>query len=155
MRRFHGRRTAAAAAAALIALTMSACGGGQSAAPNTAAPTPAFRSGTVGMTPGGAGQMPDMPGMSSSRAAPPAGPNAVTIDNFAFAPQTLTVRAGTTVIWTNHDEEPHTVAAKDGSFRSPGMDNGGSYTFTFAKAGTYEYICSIHPFMRAAVVVTP
>nr|WP_067894609.1 cupredoxin family copper-binding protein [Nocardia vaccinii] len=110
------------------------------------------------MTAGAPAPMPAMPGMSSSAKAPapaPAGPNALTINNFAFAPQTLTVHVGTAVTWVNRDEEPHTVAAEDGSFRSPGMDNGGSYTFTFTKAGTYEYICSIHPFMRATVVVTP
>ncbi|WP_067992580.1 cupredoxin domain-containing protein [Nocardia pseudobrasiliensis] len=110
------------------------------------------------MVPGGAATMPGMPGMTSAAqgpAAAPAGPNAVNIDNFAFAPATLTVPVGTTVTWTNRDEEPHTVAAADGSFHSPGMGTGATYSFTFTKAGSFAYICSIHPFMKATVQVTP
>ena len=57
-------------------------------------------------------------------AAPVSG-DQVNIDSFAFVPATLTVTRGSTVTWTNHDEEPHTVAANDGSFRSPGMGTGG------------------------------
>jgi plastocyanin len=78
----------------------------------------------------------------------------VDINNFAFAPSTLTVPVGTTVTWTNRDEEPHTVVADDGSFHSPGLGTNGTYAFTFAKAGTFGYVCSIHPFMHATVVVT-
>src|SRR5437879_1660154 len=69
--------------------------------------------------------------MSSLPVTPPAAPvrgNQVSIDGFAFAPATLTVTAGTTVTWTNRDEEPHTVAASDGSFHSPGMGTGATYT---------------------------
>ena len=55
----------------------------------------------------------------------------VNIDGFAFVPATLTVSAGTTVTWTNRDEEPHTVAASDGSFHSPGMGTGATFTHTF------------------------
>ena len=79
----------------------------------------------------------------------------VNIDNFAFAPATLTVAAGNTVTWTNKDEEPHTVVASDGSFHSPGMGTAGHlFTYTFPTAGTFDYICSIHPFMHGTVVVT-
>jgi plastocyanin len=88
----------------------------------------------------------------------PAGPvrgNQVSIDSFAFAPLALTVTAGTTVTWTNRDEEPHTVAASDGSFRSPGMGTGGSFSHTFSTPGKFDYICSIHPMMHGSVVVTP
>jgi plastocyanin len=80
--------------------------------------------------------------------------DAVSIDNFAFVPATLTVKTGSTVTWTNHDEEPHTVAASDGSFHSPGMGSQGTYSHTFATAGKFDYVCSIHPFMHATVVVT-
>ena len=76
------------------------------------------------------------------------------ITDFKFDPATLTVPVGTTVTWTNQDEEPHTVAAKDGSFHSPGMDTHGTYSFTFTTAGSFDYICSIHPFMTGKVVVT-
>ena len=90
---------------------------------------------------------------STGPAAPVAG-NAVTIENFKFDPATLTVPVGSTVTWTNKDEEPHTIAAKDGSFHSPTLDTKGTYSFTFTNPGTYDYICSIHPFMTGTVVVT-
>ncbi|APB00081.1 hypothetical protein NS506_06044 [Nocardia seriolae] len=131
------RRVALAAlAAAATLLTAGACsssGGGK--APDNAAPGITFASGTAtpGMVPDGSGPT-GMPGMSvpgsSAPAAAPAGPNAVTIDNFAFGPSSLTVKVGTTVTWTNHDEEPHTVVANDGSFRSPTLGNNATYTFT-------------------------
>jgi plastocyanin len=98
-----------------------------------------------------------MPADSGSAAAPeaPQGANAVNISNFAFAPATLTVPAGTTVTWTNKDEEPHTVVSSDGStFHSPGMGTDATYSFTFPDAGTFDYVCSIHPMMHGTVVVT-
>jgi plastocyanin len=102
----------------------------------------------------GMSAMPGMSGTPSAPAAPVAG-DQVSIDGFAFAPATLTVAAGTTVIWTNRDEEPHTVVANDGSFRSPGMGTGATYSHTFSAPGTFEYVCSIHPMMRGTVVVKP
>ena len=90
---------------------------------------------------------------STSVTAPVSG-DRVNIDGFAFAPATLTVAVGTTVTWTNRDEEPHTVAASDGSFHSPGMGTGATFTHTFTAAGTFDYVCSIHPMMRGTVVVT-
>ena len=114
-------------------------------------------SGTPGM-PGMSG-MPSMPGApagtSSANSSAPVAGDQVTIDNFAFAPASVTVRAGSTVTWTNRDEEPHTVAAADGSFRSPGMGTGATYSHTFATAGQFDYVCSIHPSMHGTVVVTP
>jgi plastocyanin len=96
-----------------------------------------------------------MPSLAASQTeSAPRGPNMVDINNFAFAPSTMTVPVGTTVTWTNRDEEPHTVVADDGSFHSPGMGTNGTYAFTFAKAGSFGYVCSIHPFMHATVVVT-
>jgi plastocyanin len=124
------------------------------------APSVTFESGAT--TPGmpGMSGMPRTPGSASATAsatespAPVAG-DAVSIDNFAFVPATLTVRAGSTVTWTNHDEEPHTVAASDGSFHSPGMGSQATYSHAFPTAGKFEYVCSIHPYMHATVVVTP
>ena len=52
----------------------------------------------------------------------------------------LTVKRGETVTWTNHDEEPHTVAAGDGSFHSPGMDANGTYSFTFSTPGSFDFV---------------
>ena len=103
-----------------------------------------------------AGTSTNMPMASMSVTAPaaPVSGDQVNIDSFAFVPATLTVRAGSTVTWTNHDEEPHTVAASDGSFHSPGMGTGGTFSHTFATAGTFDYVCSIHPMMHGTVVVT-
>jgi plastocyanin len=97
-----------------------------------------------------------MPMASASVTAPaaPVSGTQVNIDGFAFVPATLTVSTGTTVTWTNRDEEPHTVAASDGSFHSPGMGTGATYTHTFGTAGTFDYVCSIHPMMHGTVVVT-
>jgi plastocyanin len=98
--------------------------------------------------------MPSMTSMSTTAPAAPVSGDQVTIDGFAFAPATLTVKAGSTVTWTNRDEEPHTVAASDGAFHSPGMGTGATFTHTFPAAGTFDYVCSIHPMMRGTVVVT-
>jgi len=78
---------------------------------------------------------------------------AVKIDNFSFTPQTLTVNVGTTVTWTNGDDVPHNVVSTDKVFKSKTMDTDEKFSYTFAKPGTYNYYCSIHPRMTAAVVV--
>src|SRR5207237_615775 len=77
----------------------------------------------------------------------------VTIGNFTFGPEALTVPVGTTVTWVNGDDIPHTVVATDKSFKSKVLDTDERFAFTFAKAGTYEYFCSIHPHMTGKVVV--
>jgi plastocyanin len=79
----------------------------------------------------------------------------VKIDNFSFAPMTLTVTAGTTVTWTNRDDIPHTVVSADDpkTFKSKVMDTDEKFSFTFTKAGTYTYFCSVHPKMTGTVVV--
>ena len=86
--------------------------------------------------------------------APPTAGDAISINNFAFVPATLTVPVGGTVTWTNQDQEPHTVVAGDGSFRSPGLGTDATYSYTFPTAGSFDYTCSIHPFMHGTVVVT-
>ena len=79
----------------------------------------------------------------------------VTIDNFSFSPAQLTVAVGTRVTWTNRDDIPHTVtdAATPRTLRSPPLDTGESYAFTFDKPGTFAYFCSLHPHMQGSVVV--
>ena len=77
----------------------------------------------------------------------------VKIDNFIFGPQTVTVPAGTTVTWTNSDDIPHTAVSTDGVFKSKVMDTDEKFSYTFTKAGTYPYYCSIHPKMTGTVVV--
>jgi plastocyanin len=84
----------------------------------------------------------------------PSGASAdVKIDNFSFGPQTLTVSVGTTVVWTNRDDIPHTVVSTDGVFKSKVRDTDEKFSYTFTKAGTYPYFCSVHPKMTGRVVV--
>jgi len=84
----------------------------------------------------------------------PAGASAdVKIDNFSFGPQTLTVSVGTTVVWTNRDDIPHTVVSTEGVFKSKVRDTDEMFSYTFTKAGTYPYFCSVHPKMTGKVVV--
>jgi plastocyanin len=90
--------------------------------------------------------------MLSGISAAAAADTTVTIKNFDFA-MNVTVTPGSTVTWTNLDGEPHTVASIDGLFRSPALDQNDSFHFTFDKPGVYKYICSIHPKMKAAVIV--
>jgi plastocyanin len=80
-------------------------------------------------------------------------PAEVTIDNFSFRPQMLTVAVGTTVTWTNRDDIPHTVVSDDAVFKSKARDTDEKFSYTFDKAGTYPYHCSIHPKMTGQVVV--
>jgi len=77
------------------------------------------------------------------------------IKNFAFAPATVTVAVGSTVTWTNDDQDAHTVTSNDGGpLRSAVLQTGGTYRYTFTRPGRYVYLCTIHPFMTATVVVT-
>ena len=89
----------------------------------------------------------------AAAAAAPARVQKVAIDNFAFSPQVIVVAPGTTVTWTNGDEDPHTVVANDKSFHSAAMDTDESYSVTFSKPGEYAYFCSLHPHMTGKVVV--
>lgn len=76
----------------------------------------------------------------------------VEIKQFKFGPQTITVAVGTTVTWTNVDEEPHTVTAA-GVFTSRGLDNAETFSYRFTRAGQYTYFCALHPRMTGTVVV--
>jgi plastocyanin len=77
----------------------------------------------------------------------------VKIDNFTFAPQRLTVKAGTTVTWVNEDDIPHAIAATGKEFRSKVLDTDDKFSFTFTTAGSFEYFCSLHPHMTGTIVV--
>ena len=77
----------------------------------------------------------------------------VKIDEFAFAPQRVTVKAGTTVTWTNEDDVPHTIASSSKLFKSKALDTKDRFSFTFTTPGTYEYFCSLHPHMTGTIVV--
>ena len=91
--------------------------------------------------------------VKAQQAAPTAAE--VKVDNFSFSPATLTVAVGTTVTWTNQDDIPHTVVSTDDPrvFRSKVLDTDEKFTYTFTKAGSFAYFCSIHPKMTGTVVV--
>ena len=77
----------------------------------------------------------------------------VRVDNFTFGPDTLTVPANSTVTWVNKDDVPHVIASNDGLFKSKALDTDDTYSYTFTKAGTYAYYCSVHPKMVGKIVV--
>ena len=77
---------------------------------------------------------------------------AVKISNFTFNPPQVTVKAGTTVTWTNEDDIPHTVVSPPG-IRSKPLDSEDKFSFTFTTPGTYKYFCSLHPHMTGTIVV--
>jgi plastocyanin len=79
----------------------------------------------------------------------------VKIDNFTFAPQRVTVKAGATVTWINGDDIPHAIASSSKLFKSKVLDTEDKFSFTFTTPGTYEYFCSLHPHMTGAIVVEP
>ena len=92
--------------------------------------------------------------VEAQQAAAPAGKVVeVKVDNFSFSPQTITIAAGTTVIWTNRDDIPHTVVSDDKVFKSKVLDTDEKFTYTFDKAGNFPYFCSVHPKMTAKVIV--
>lgn len=86
-------------------------------------------------------------------AAKPAAGSRVEISHHRYSPLMLTVPAGTTVTWTNRDDDVHTVVAADQAFRSPGLETDDAYSYTFMKPGIYTYFCTLHPLMTAKVVV--
>ena len=77
----------------------------------------------------------------------------VAIEKFAFAPKEITVVPGTTVVWTNHDETPHTVSSPGNGFVSKAMDTDDRVEYTFASEGDFSYFCTLHPFMTGIVHV--
>jgi plastocyanin len=89
----------------------------------------------------------------TANAQPSAPAAAVKIDNFVFGPQMLTVPVGTTVTWTNSDDIPHTSVSTEGVFKSKVLDTDEKFSYTFTKAGTYPYYCTIHPKMTGKIIV--
>jgi plastocyanin len=87
---------------------------------------------------------------------PPVSTTAVpaTIQNFAFAPATITIKAGQTIMWTNKDTAPHTVTSTTGAFDSGQITaSGGTFSMKFSTAGTFIYHCTVHPMMANATIV--
>jgi plastocyanin len=80
--------------------------------------------------------------------------NRIEIKDFAFNPQTLTVKSGEKVTWINRDEEPHTVVSVEKQFKkSTALDTDQTFTITAGAPGTYTYFCSVHPKMTGTIVV--
>jgi plastocyanin len=78
---------------------------------------------------------------------------AISIEDYSFNPDPITVAVGTTVVWTNLDEVIHNVVSRDGLFTSPDLDPRQQFEYTFKKAGSFDYSCSIHPEMKGRVIV--
>jgi plastocyanin len=156
-------RTGLVLAVALVA-TLSGCGGGDGAAEDAAASTPQVVAATVApaATPAPTPKPTPKPVATkaakakpkSTPAAAPAGTVMLTIKNFVFSPNVLTVKVGQTIDVVNLDSAPHTVTADDGSFDSGTLEQGQHYTFTIKTAGTFTYICDIHQYMTGTIKVT-
>jgi Icc protein len=84
---------------------------------------------------------------------PIAGAHDVSVDNFSFAPTTVSVPAGTTITWTNHDDVPHQVVSTEHKFKSPVLDTDGQFSYQVDAPGAYKYFCSLHPRMTGQIVV--
>jgi plastocyanin len=94
-----------------------------------------------------AGDMKDADSTSSKQ-------NTIEIKDFAFNPQTITVKSGQTITWINRDEEPHTVVSVEKQFKkSSALDTDQTFTITTGAPGTYTYFCSVHPKMTGTIVV--
>jgi plastocyanin len=99
--------------------------------------------------------LPELTAAGEAVIAAAASPATVKIDNFAFAPATLTVTAGTTVTWKNEDDSPHRIGDKNGTLKSAALDTDDTFSHTFAAPGEYPYICTIHPYMAGKIIVKP
>jgi plastocyanin len=124
-------------------IVLAACGGTTTTGTT---PTPAPTTAPAGNTP----------------TATPSGPamavSITTSGTFAFSPASITIKVGTIVTWTNNTGAPHTVTSDDGTSFDSGINtpiaaSGGTFNFTFTKAGTFTYHCQIHPFMKATIIV--
>jgi plastocyanin len=77
----------------------------------------------------------------------------VIVEHAMFGPSTLTISAGTTVTWVNHDGDLHTVTSSQGLFASPGLDSEDQFSYRFTAPGMYPYFCALHPHMKGTIIV--
>ena len=110
-------------------------------------------------SPSASGKATDVPTSSTppSTGAQVVGPNEVVIKDYDFVPTTVTVKAGTTVTWTDTDTADHWVVSAPASpeaFDLGRQRTGGAVTHTFSKPGTYPYFCNLHNYMKGTVVVS-
>jgi plastocyanin len=152
MRQFRTKLVMPAIVATAGAVIVAGCGGPTTtAAPGAAGPAPVV---TEQVMPGMSMPPAGTP-LAASGQDTPVATNAVSIQNFAFSPAIVTIKTGTTITWTNRDQDSHTATAMPGPFHSPTLNTGQSYQYTFTTPGRFDYLCTIHPFMTATVVVTP
>jgi plastocyanin len=145
-------RLSAAAFMLVVSVAVVACGS------TAATATPAAPASSAPPSSSPAAETPTPAEATPTPEASPSGSvqDAVTISGFAFSPASITVPVGTKVTWTNQDTATHNIISDDGStFSSPGVPNGGTFSFTFTAAGTFAYHCGIHPSMKGTVIVTP
>lgn len=92
---------------------------------------------------------------SSTTAAPSSGAATVQVNmqGMAFDPQTVTIKVGDTVTWTNKDDVSHNATAVDKSWKTETFGKDGTGSVTFTTAGTFPYICTVHPNMTGTVIV--
>jgi plastocyanin len=153
-RRGVARKGGAAVAAVALAVVLVGCGSdddepASAAASATTAPAAAATSGGSVNPYGGDSAATTAP----AGTAPAAGAATVTIDNFAFDPQSSTFKVGQTVTVVNKDSAPHTWTSSDGGFDTGTIQPGKSGTVTLSKAGTFGVVCTIHPNMTGTVTV--
>ncbi len=80
-------------------------------------------------------------------------PGGVNVVDYTFSPAEVKIPVGQTLTWNFADEAGHDVVSTEGAFKSEVLGSGGSYSFTFTRAGTFDYFCSIHPSMKGSVIV--
>jgi plastocyanin len=98
--------------------------------------------------------MPAKPSPATGKDLPtPPTANQIMVENFSFQPGTLTVKAGTTVTWVNHDDEPHTVNENNKTFKSGTLDTDAKFSYKFISPGSYSYFWSLHPRMTGQIIV--
>lgn len=88
---------------------------------------------------------------STTAVTPSDSSNLILIENFKFSPETLTIKTGDTVEWKNNDSTIHTIVFDN--LKSDSINQGGTYTHTFDTAGTFNYICGVHPSMKGTIIV--
>jgi plastocyanin len=103
----------------------------------------------------GSGPAPAGTSVPETQAAGASSEVPVSVSNFAFDPQSVTVKVGATVRWTNQDSARHTITSDAGDWDSGSLSQGQSYSHTFTQEGTFTYHCTVHPSMTGTVVVTP
>jgi plastocyanin len=117
--------------------------------PGAGTPSEAATSTGETPTPLGRGSPADAPAGGAHKSASAS----VTIGDFFFSPASVSIAVGDTVTWRNTGQAPHNATASDGSFKTQDLNNGQSASHTFTRAGTFSYICTIHPNMHGTVRV--